>query len=479
VRANFLAAGAGATLLFLAVPAAANGRFPASNQIVFSPTNEDLVVLRTSYGVLPSRDHGATWGYICEDALGLGPTAVEDPSLGLTTHDSLIAGVSVGLDVSSDLGCNWNCIRGGLAGQAIADVAVRADDTASVVAITRTYLPTDAAIEQTESQVYETTDEGATWTALGVALDPDVTVQTIDVAKSDPNRIYVSGTRGFGTAKTASLFVSTNKGATWTEQVLPAGQFDPTMEDSIFIGAVDPNSADTVYIRSSGILTGGESRLTVVTAASSASPQFKTAYLFDVGAQMGLVGELLGFALSEDGSKIFVGSQESGLWVGSATDLSFHQVQKNLIVQCLATHGSELWACSAAVSGFVAGVSTDDGANFTAKLPLIGNLSGPVACAASEAGAACGTAMNSSQCVEAFQSFCQQNTCDTDAGSTGTSSGTPPAKASSSSSCDVGVPRAVGGGSAAVFGGVGLVAALSLRRRRRAASRRPGSGRPT
>ena len=465
MRVTFLAAAAGATLLSIAVPAAANGRFPASNQIVFSPTDENLIVLRTSYGLLPSHDHGATWGYVCEDALGLGPTALEDPSIGLTTHDALIAGVSVGLDVTTDVGCNWSCIGGPLAGQALADIAIRPDDAARAVALTHTNLPSDAEEPVFLSQVYETTDEGATWSAIGVPIDSSVSVATIDVAKTDPNRIYVSGTRGFGTAKTASLFVSTDKGASWTEDTLPPDQFDPSTEDSIYIGAVDPTDADRVYIRSNGVLTGGKSRLTVFVRQADASPPFTTAKIFDVGAQMGLTGELLGFALSEDGSKIYVGSQESGLWVGSAADLTFHQTNASLIVQCLATHGSELWACSAAVSGFVAGVSTNDGATFTAKLPLIGSLTGPIACPANPQGAACGTDANSSQCVAAYQTFCTTEICDADGGKTAPA--TTPKKASSS--CNVGV---VGGGGATAFGVLTALAAFSLRRRRRARSAR-------
>jgi photosystem II stability/assembly factor-like uncharacterized protein len=481
VRAIFLAAATGATLLSVAVPAAANGRFPASNQIVFSPTDPNLVVLRTSYGVLPSHDHGTTWQYICEDALGLGPTAVEDPSLGLTTHNTLIAGVSVGLDVSSDLGCNWTCESGSLAGQSMADIAVRPDNTLSAVALTKTFMSTDSGVDIASSQVFETNDEGVTWTAIGTPIDPTVTVQTIDVAKGDPNRIYISGTRGFGSATTASLFVSTDKGATWSEKMLPAANFDPSNEASIFIGAVDPNDEDRVYVRSTGLITGGESRLTVVTGASTASPQFQTAHLFNVAQkQMGVVGELLGFALSEDGSKIFIGTEESGLWEGSASDLtSFHALQPNLIVQCLATHGNELWVCSAAVSGFVAGVSTDDGATFTPKLSLIGNLTGPIACADNPQGAACGTSTNSSQCVAAYQTFCEVNVCATgttglgkpaDAGAGSSGSGT--GSGSSSSSCSVPVGRGslVNGGAACVLGGLGLFAFGARRRRSKAPS---------
>jgi hypothetical protein len=450
-RATFLASAAGALVLSLAAPADANGRFPASNQIVFSPTDPNLIVLRTSYGLLPSHDDGVSWRYVCEDALGLGPTAKEDPAIGLTEHNALIAGVSVGLDVSADVGCNWSCIGGPLAGQGIADIAVRPDAPAGAVALTRSYqVAADSAIPIISSQVFETTNEGATWTAISVPFDPEVTVATIDVAKTDPNRLYVSGTRNFGTARTASLFVSTDKGATWVELVLPPAQFDPSTEDSIYIGAVDPNDADRVYIRSSGLLTGGRSRLTVFTRAADGSAKFATAYLFDVAAQQGLSGELLGFALSPDGSKVYVGSQESGLWVGSAADLKFHKTS-SIIVQCLATHGRELWACSAAVSGFIAGVSTDDGATFTAKLPLIGALAGPIACTPNPKRAACGTMANSSQCVAAYASFCAGEMCGPPPG--------PPAR----SSCDIGL---VGGSGTAVFGAAGALLALTLRRRR-------------
>ena len=113
-RALFLSGAVAGTLLSLSVPAAANGRFPASNQLVFSPNDLNLIVLRTSYGILPSHDNGDSWGFVCEDALGLGAVAVEDPSIGLTANNSLIAGVSVGLNVSTDVGCNWNCHGGPL-----------------------------------------------------------------------------------------------------------------------------------------------------------------------------------------------------------------------------------------------------------------------------------------------------------------------------------------------------------------------------
>jgi photosystem II stability/assembly factor-like uncharacterized protein len=460
------------------IPAAANGRFPASNQLVFSPTDNKIMVLRTSYGILPSRDNGASWSFVCEDALGLGPTVTVDPAIGLTANNSLITGVpnNIGLDVSPDVGCNWNCQGGSLQGQTIADVAVRPDNPASAVALTGTYVTTDAG-EQMYSQVFETTDNGSTWAAIGKAIDPTVVVQTIDVTPSDPNRIYVSGARGFGTMKRAMLLVSTDKGNTWTERDLPSAQYDPTTEDTVFIGAIDPTNADRVYIRSSGLLTGGQSRLTIVDDASTASPKFTTARIFDVEASFAgeMTGELLGLALSPDGSKIYVGTKEEGLWMASTSNFQFTK-RSSIVVQCLATRGNELWACSAEVSGFIAGMSTDDGMTFTPKLPLLGALTGPIACpaGANEAGAACNTGQNSSQCGPAYQNFCSYYMCGIPDGGTGGTGGTgdnegkpTPPKSSGSSGCDVsfgGICRCGGG---AMLAASFAIAAVAVRRRRR------------
>jgi MYXO-CTERM domain-containing protein len=449
----------GALVVFTATPAAANGRFPFSNQLVFSSSDPNLIVLRTTYGILPSHDNGKTWGYICEDALGLSPTSVEDPSIGLTANDSLIAGVSRGLDVSADVGCNWTCQGGPLAGQPIADIAVRPDNRSHVVAITRAYLPNDAGGEDLESQAYETGDNGASWAPIGTPLPTDLTVTTIDVAKTAPGALYVSGTRGVGSTRTAWLFVSSDSGATWTPNELQASLYDPSLEDAIYIGAVDPMNDRRLYLRSSGLATGGQSRLTVVDLAANGAATFQTGHTFDVEAGKGLTGEMLGLALSEDGTKIYIGSDEDGLWMAKTSDLMFEK-KSSIVVQCLATRGNELWACSAAVSGFIAGVSTDEGATFTAKMPLVGSLSGPIACAPNPQGLACGATANSSSCGPAFANFCANNGCETadDAGAT-------PSKPAQKGGCDVGPTGAAGGG--ASLAAVGLLAAATRRRRRR------------
>jgi hypothetical protein len=460
--------GAAAALLSLSVPAAANGRFPASNQIVFSPSDKNLIVMRGSYGLLPSHDNGTTWGFVCEDALGLGPPHVsnEDPSIGLTENNTLLAGDSVGLDLSTDVGCNWSCIKNnGLEGQFIVDLAVRPDNPASAVAMTRAYVTTDAGQTTMLTQVYETLDNGATWTPVGVPIDPNFVAHTIDVAKGDANRLYVSGTYDFETPKTAALIVSTDKGTSWTPQVFPPAQYDPGPEESIYIGAVDPSDIDRVYVRSNGNIMGGWSRLTVVTSASTTA-KFTTARTFEVDAAKSgeMTGELLGFALSPDGQKVYAGSQEDGLWVAAASDLKFTK-KSSVIVQCLATRGSELWACSAAKSGFVVGMSTDDGAHFTSKLRLVGSVTGPIECPANTAGAACGTDQNASQCGPAYAKLCNDAPpCGPLEG--GTTGDDPKSPSSSTCGCSfVGACRC--GGGAIVAGSLALVGAAVRRRRKR------------
>src|ERR1700704_4495157 len=98
-----------------------NGPFPAANQLVASQTDPDFLVLRTTFGILFSHDHGRTWDWICEKAVGYG--GVEDPSMGLTST-GVLAGVFGGLAVSPDKGCSW----GFAFTQPVADVVVRYDD---------------------------------------------------------------------------------------------------------------------------------------------------------------------------------------------------------------------------------------------------------------------------------------------------------------------------------------------------------------
>jgi MYXO-CTERM domain-containing protein len=398
VRHALLSAATATALLAMATPAAANGRFPASNQLFFGPSDPQLVVLRSTFGIMRSKDGGGTWQWLCEDALGLPPTSNEDPTLALTANDSLIAGLSLGLEVSPDTGCSWKTVvTNGLGGQFVKDLAVRPDSPHTVVAITSTFGPqagADGGAGYVQG-VYTSPDDGASWTQLGT-IDPGAIVTTIDVAASDPQRLYVAGFRGEGSSRTASLFVSINGGQAWTER--PITQFDPAHETAVYIAAVDAQNADKVYLRSEG-----SSRL-IVTGDGGKS--FTTPF--------SLQDQMQGFALSPDGSKVWVGGPNVGLYVASTADLAFTAVPeklpsgatRTLHVQCLAARGSELWACSDEPSGFIVGTSTDGGSTFLARLHLT-TIAGAATCPAGTTSSMCtSTDVDASPPYNPFGSLC-------------------------------------------------------------------------
>lgn len=498
MRKSFLAAAAASFVLAFPVSSRANGRFPAANQLVFAPDNPDLIVLRATYAILPSSDNGASWRYLCEGVLGLPSDQGEDPSIGVMADSSLLAGVpgyvggGLGLSVSPDLGCNWNCIGGGLMHQSVVDVAVRPDTPSSAVAVTGTYLLTDSAFDNTYSQVFQTVDNGKTWAPIGTPIDSTLLVTTIDVTKTDPQRIYVSATRGFGAMRTAWLLVSGDMGTTWVQKPIP--QFDPKLEDSIYIGAIDPTNADRVYLRSAGLQTGGQSRVYFTSnGGADAGTTFSMGGSlpdeggFDVqeAGMFDITGELLGMALSPDGSQIYIGTVESGLWVASTSDMMFTQKNANVHVRCLATRNQELWACSDISSGFVVGESLDFGATFTPKMQYVSSLCGPIECTPNPGGTlGCGATANGTSCVSAYQAFCQLDdqamVCGTacggdggappDAGRAGSPEGGAgdggkvaggPSTPSSSCGCSV----VGGGGPVGIAAGLAL-AAMALQRRR-------------
>jgi hypothetical protein len=468
-----LACATAALVLLTAPSALANGRYPQSNQILFSPTGANLVVLRATFGILLSRDDATTWTWLCEDALGIPPSTSEDPSLGLTAGDALIAGLYRGLEVSRDTGCDWTFLPA-LVNQHAVDITVRSASPHAAVALvsTQSTAPADSGVVYA-TQLYETANDGATWSALGAPFDPTVSVTSVEVAASDPNRLYVSGFRA-SALFTPLLFVSLDGGGSWSEHALPQLSHDL----GLYIAAVDPQSADLVYLRTEGAPNpSGRSRLFVT---RDQGQSFQTV--------LSLPSAMLGFALSPDGSTIHAGIDKGGLFVasrdallaaaaadgglaavgdaGGSASSAFRQTS-SIHVRCLATRGAELWACSDEASGFVAGVSLDEGATFTPKLHLNG-IAGPIACVGDATAGQCSGA--------AFQQLCQTlKGCGDDGGTEAGAAdaadaapGVPPGEGAGphgSSSCGC---SAVGGGHVmGLMAATGAAAAATARRRKR------------
>src|SRR5262252_4905785 len=274
--------------LAMAVPsvARANGRFPRAERLVEDPRDPQHLILGATYGLLTTHDRGRSWSYICEASFSGIDQYVGDPLVDLAEDGTLLVGVQIGINVSSDLGCSFTQAFGG-PGKYVPDFAVAEGSSPSIVAVV-------AASEEggVVVRVVESTDQARTFHSLGVPL-PIGVAYTIDVAPSDANRLYVSG---LTKSNAPVLLVSTDRGSTWSSHAITSGA-----DERPYIAAIDPHDSQKVYVRT--VSSTSDNGL-----AASNDALFVTN---DGGASWREVfrapAQALGFALSPDGSTVLIG----------------------------------------------------------------------------------------------------------------------------------------------------------------------------
>ena len=347
--------------------ARANGRFPAAQQIAVPPNDPSLLVMMATFGVNWTHDNGKNWDWTCEGAVGY--QSNENPVLGVTQSDAVVIGTFEGVGVTTDQGCNWTLPTQGVS-DPVTDLVVEKTDPHSVFFLTSGYLGQDDAGSTFTSRLWVTHDDGTTITQVGANFDPEILPETIDVAPSDSTRVYLSGTRKVNGAAVGVLLASTNGGLTFTSSTIafpqtPVDGGTTQLDRAPYIAAVDPTNPDRVYIRVENI---DGTRLLVSDDGAQTTRQVWQAQ-----------GDLLGFALSADGTKVYAGGPNDGLHVASSTLLDFTTQTSTVQIQCLALDGDRLLACSDEASGFTIGATTDDGATWTALLHL-SCMRGPLVC---------------------------------------------------------------------------------------------------
>jgi hypothetical protein len=313
----------------------ANGRMPGANQLVVDPNNEKRLVLRTTYGLTISVDGGATWEWICEAAMGYGEV-IEDPPVALTADGTLLVGTSAGMRISRNGGCDWTTPDGPIGISPVTDVALARSDPSRGVAVI-TYID-DGGVSVL--QLYATADNGGTWTLVSAIPSNWTYVSTVDVAPSNPDRVYVAGSGG---KPVDGLFGrSDDGGKSWKTTSLGTGY------DILYIGAIAPDDPDRVYAR---LDSDPSNRFFLSTDGGS----FREVFHIDQ--------KMLGFALSRDGATIALGGP-AGLWLGGLSDPTTLPKVNSFGPACLAWSSATLYACAdESVAGFELGVSNDRGAS--------------------------------------------------------------------------------------------------------------------
>jgi MYXO-CTERM domain-containing protein len=362
-----------AAVLAAPLPARANGAFPFVSQLVSNAAHPEQLVLRGNFGLVVSRDAGKNWDWLCE--AGMGYQNVEPP-IALLDSGVIVLATPTGIVRGDSSWCRFETLTN--QGNFVDVSAEHAKPQAAVA------LSVD--LNGLSSQVWESLDDGKTFQPLGPALS-DFIATTIDVAASDAQVIYVSGTSSDGKGL---LLRSQDHGASYQPHELPSSLLISTAP---YISALDPHSPDTVYLRSDSapgtlmITRDGGQKLEEMLRLSA---------------------PIKAFALSPDGSAVLAATVGSGIY---RIDTQTLQQDKLACtgVWCFTWTKDGVFACGDIIAnGYLVAASSDEGRTFE-SLVTPTCLRGPFACdAATSIGKACPDAWPSQR------SLLGPNACITD-----------------------------------------------------------------
>lgn len=401
----------------------ANGRFPRAERLIEDPQDSSHLLLAATYGLLTTHDRGQSWFHVCEAAFAE-PGQQTDPVVALLPDGTLLTSIYSRLSRSADGGCDFEKRLAGDPSQAVPDFTI--DKNGAIIAVLVT-----TANGTSTNQLQESLDGGQTFHPLGPVLPDSVRlVATVDVAPSDPKRIYISG---LGAGSVGVLLSSSDRGQTFTPLPLPT---DAENDEVPYIAAVHPSDPESLYVRTdiwqydelSGIATAADALWLSVNGGEAFTEVIREG------------GKLFGFALSPDGNEVLVGYGDPvegggrftnagalGVYRSPAAGGGFTKIYDGA-VSCLSWTSEGVYACTAqAQTGRALGfapASTLTAVGPLALEPLLSLLEvkGPLSCDKCSSSAGCSeyweatcTAWGRSDCQPATAPSGGASACPVDA----------------------------------------------------------------
>jgi photosystem II stability/assembly factor-like uncharacterized protein len=450
-----------AAIVLHATTAGAHAGLWRAFSVAVEPGDPDRIVLRSDvWGIVSTRDGGASWTWMCSEAHAGSSLFTERRALVVLPGGGiLVASELEGLWQSSPDGCSWAPVAA-LEGVVVRDVASLRDGSLLVVGV-------EGALGDEDSQAWASIDAGGSWSRLGESMPLGFAATSIRAGSA--GTLYVAGTTR-GSPERAALLRSTDEGVTWESLDGPIydGDFTPR------IAGVDPSDDGRLYVwLDHAEAGGGDVQPDAVWFSTDAGDTWTLAVQG--------TGDLPGFAFSPDGATVLVAGPEDGVWraddaaVAAATD-PFERVSSMRIFGLAWTDtgllaGGDDFAPRGAPR-FSLGISTDEARSFEPLLEICDV--GPSACAPdTEVGGVCGDFFSIAVVGGFKEDFLESTRCVApgeggfvrvplpDAGS---DAGEPPAR-SDSPGCGCTLARSSGAARAGLLVVIGWIV---LRRRRAA-----------
>lgn len=318
--------------------ARANGAFPDTFSIFAPADHKERIILGTTFGLILSEDGGASWRFLCEEAIASLVLRYQ-----LAADGELYAQTIEGVSVSRDLGCTWEVAMSEAEGLRVYDFF--ADPTAPGHLLLLGPAPSSTIAEA----LYDLSGVGPPRPLL--IAPPGRILQSTELAASDPQTIYLTATTSQSPAR-IFLLRSEDGGATFDEHEVT----DQIPGRIPRITTVDPLDRDTLYLR---------------LLDASGGPGDQLAISRDGGRTLEVPlmvpGRMSGFAVTPAG-ELFVLTRQSA-YRAPAEDRPFEEWMITPHLRALAERdGTFYGAADNFVDGFAVGASDDGGATWA---PLI------------------------------------------------------------------------------------------------------------
>lgn len=357
--------------------AVANGRFPASTTITTRPGAPGDLFLGVTFGLLISRDSGASFHWLCENAVGY--AGVFDPKYRVASDGTIYATNFDGLRVSRDGGCSFEFAAMAAAPGSPGAIFDKWVDAIDVAQGGEVWIGT--ADGGKPNDVYRSTDMAHTFSPMGLASS-QVWYKSL-VASRDGARLYASGYQVTTADPNCTdpdpqlcpplpprvrLYRTDNPTAAkvaWTELAVDNIPFATT--PLFLFDAVHPSNSQIIYGRSIGANSGGDVLLRSTNAGVTWSPV------------LSLAEPMRAVAIRASG-EVWVGTLSQGIFV-AADGETFTPLADSPSAACLGVAGDgKMLACGANWEPNFFALATSENGDSWQTLARFSQIKGPLMC---------------------------------------------------------------------------------------------------